>query len=116
MRAAAAVASLLVVLVTAGGAWYAVRGAGDANAAAPVVACGSWSNAERRVAIASYSARGVSCKRALRIVLAARARLAGDRRIARVQGFTCRVRRGEAEAWWVCRRGGSVVRAHSVVF
>ena len=76
-------------------------------------ACGSYSNAASRVAIASYAGKGIGCRQALNIILTARRR-APDRSV--VMGFQCRRTLGEAESWYLCTSGARAARAHSVVF
>lgn len=100
------VLALLGVVVT-------LVGATAASAAPRWRACGSYTDAAQHVAVASYSAKGITCKRALTIILRARKRSATR---PKVLGFRCVKTYGEAETRYVCRRGVKGARGRTVAF
>jgi hypothetical protein len=77
------------------------------------VSCGPYSNKEKRVAITTYSVRGVSCSKGLRVVLAARQRETPN---SVVFGFRCQREDGEAESDYQCAKGSLGARAHFVAY
>lgn len=81
-----------------------------ASAGATWRLCGHYSNTAKRIALASYSARAMTCTRALRLVLAYRQTRKSP------SGFRCSAASGEAETWYICTAGKLGARAHAVAY